>query len=384
MSANSLKTLCEPLPDVVTARLVLRYLVGMSDEYGRFPTQQNDKILADWLIQRELGPLAYAKFKLAKPELAQQLQVDTFTATAQMGIHFSNLARIKNAFEQENITYTILKGAALGLTVYGDPVWRMMSDIDLWIHDADMSRAAETLMILGYQQRQEKAERPFALQKQSKGEICFVQPGAVWGLIELQWSPFPGWWLQRAAVIDDTAVWSRKELLPDRLAYQLAPEDMIIHSAIHMAVNHQFDILATRHLVDMALTAQKRGVDWQIVADRAREWRVATAVYLALHLLEQLIGLDGLREMLADLQPSRLRQYLLRHYITVESIVMGSELKQTGSRYFFLFLLADRPRDMLKLLFRTLWPELDWLDARYGGKVGHWQHLWNVVRYGRV
>jgi len=39
---------------------------------------------------------------------------------------------------------------------------------------------------------------------------------------------------------------------------------------------------------------------------------------------------------------------------------------------------------MLKLIYRTLWPEDVWLDARYGGQVGRWRHLWNVVRYGRV
>ena len=378
------RLLHEPWPDVATARLLLRHLVGISDEHGHFSAQQNSTALANWLIERELGPLAHAKSRQNAPELAQLLQADTFTAMAQIGIHFSNLAQITNAFVQENIPLILLKGAALGQTVYDDPLGRIMSDIDLWVQDADVPRAVEALVTLGYQQREEKAERPLALQQQAKGEICFVQPDAVWGLIELQWSPFPGWWLQRTAVIDDTAVWSRKEPLPDGLAYQLAAEDMIIHSAIHMSINHQFDILTTRHLVDMALTAQKRGVDWQIVADRAKKWRVATAVYTALTLLEQLVGLDGLDETLTHLQPSRLRRHLLHHYVSVASVVAGHEAKRSHSRYILLLLLVDRPRDMLKLLFRTLWPEPDWLDARYGVKVSHWQHLWNVVRYGRI
>ena len=384
MTITPLELLHEPWPDVATARLLLRYLAGISDEHGRISAQQNSKALADWLIKRELGPLAHAKFRQNVPELAQLLQVDTFTAIAQMSIHFSNLAQIKNSFVQKNIPLVLLKGAALGQTVYDDPLWRIMSDIDLWVQGVNMPPAVEALVTLGYQQREEKAERPLALQQQAKGEICFVQPDAVWGLIELQWSPFPGWWLQRTAVIDDTAVWSRKEPLPDGLAYQLAAEDMIIHSAIHMSINHQFDILTTRHLVDMALTAQKRGVDWQIVADRAKKWRVGTAVYTALTLLEQLVGQDGLDEMLTQLQPSRLRRHLLHRYVSVASVVAGHEAKRSHSRYILLLLLVDRPRDMLKLLFRTLWPEPDWLDARYGVKVSHWQHLWNVVRYGRI
>lgn len=384
MTVNTLESLHEPLPDVATARLVLRYLAGLSDDHDRFAAEQNSTALADWLIKRELGPLAHAKFRQNAPKLAQLLQVDTFTATAQMGIHFSNLAQIKNAFGQKNIPLVLLKGAALGQTVYDDPLWRIMSDIDLWVQAADVPRAVGALLALGYQQRQAKAERPLALQQQSKGEICFVQPNAVWGLIELQWSPFAGWWVQRTAVIDETAVWSRQEPLPDGLAYQLAPEDMILHSAIHMAINHQFDILTTRHLVDIALIARKQGVDWQIVADRAKKWRVATAVYTALNLLEQLVDPGGLAGVLDQLRPSTLRQHLLRRYISTESVVAGREAKRTPSRYLLLFLLVDRRRDMLKLIFRTLWPEPDWLDARYGVKVSHWRHLWHVVRYGRI
>jgi len=101
---------------------------------------------------------------------------------------------------------TLLKGAALGQTVYDDPVWRVMSDIDLWVQEADVPHAAEALAALGYHQAQARDERPLALQRQAKGEIRFAQPGAVWGLVELHWSPFPGWWLQRTAVPDDTAV----------------------------------------------------------------------------------------------------------------------------------------------------------------------------------
>ncbi len=382
--SNREQSTCEPWPDVATARFVLRYLAGLSAEHGRFLPQPNIPALAAWLINRELGPMARARFGQDAPELARYLQMDTFSAAAEMGIHLQNLDRIKAAFAQKNIPLTLLKGAALGQTVYDDPVWRVMSDIDLWVQEADVPRAAEALAALGYRMKQEKDERPLALQRRSKGEVQFVQSGVMWGLVELHWSPFPGWWLQRAAVPDDAAVWSRKEPLPDGLAYQLSAEDTIIQSAIHMAVNHQFDILAARHLLDMALTAQKRGVDWLIVAEWAQKWRVGTAVYVALNLLNQLIGVEGLDEALAQLRPSSLRQRLLRRYVSAESVTAGREVKRGRSRYLLLLLLVDRPRDMFKLIYRTLWPEDEWLNARHRGQASRWRHLWGVARHGRI
>jgi len=32
-------------------------------------------------------------------------------------------------------------------------------------------------------------------------------------------------------------------------------------------------------------------------------------------------------------------------------------------------------------IFRTLWPEKEWLEARCGGQASRWRHLWNVVGY---
>jgi two-component SAPR family response regulator len=45
---------------------------------------------------------------------------------------------------------------------------------------------------------------------------------------------------------------------------------------------------------------------------------------------------------------------------------MMHDLSASKWRYMFLLLLVDRGRDAAKLIFRTLWPEREWLSARYG------------------
>ena len=45
---------------------------------------------------------------------------------------------------------------------------------------------------------------------------------------------------------------------------------------------------------------------------------------------------------------------------------MMRDLSASKWRYVFLLLLIDRERDMLRLVYRALWPEREWLIARYG------------------
>jgi len=135
----------------------------------------------------------------------------------------------------------------------------------------------------------------------------------------------------------------------------------------------------------MALTAERRGVDWLIAAERAQEWRLRTVLYVTLGLLHKLVGLNDLEGALARLQPSFLRQRLLNRLVSAESVIQGRELKYGRSRFFLLLLLVDRPQDMLKLVFRTLWPETEWMAARYSQQpASRWRHLWHVLRHGRI
>ena len=121
-----------------------------------------------------------------------------------------------------------------------------------------------------------------------------------------------------------------------------------------------------RGLIDLARLAQQRGVDWAVVAERAAAWRVGTAVYTVLELLDQLIGVAGMEEKLAGIRPSAVRRYLLRRWVTPESVLAGRDVRQGWQRYARLLLLVDRPRDAARLLWRTVWPEAAWLAARYG------------------
>lgn len=370
-------------PDVATARFILRQLTEAAPADGparRMEPTRGAEELAAWLVGHGLGALAYTRCRQSWPELAAALQADWVSAAAESSLQLASLASIREAFAAAGLPLTLLKGAALGLDVYEEPAQRTMSDIDVWAPAGQMPLAARLMGELGYQTSM-KGERPLALEQLSQGEIRFVRPGWAVGLVELHWSPFLGWWLARTAAVDAETVWRRLEPLGEETAvYQLAPEDMAIHLAVHTAVNHQFGLSALRSLVDIALTAQKRGVDWGVVTARARAWRVGTAVYTVLELLDALIGAPGVLAAAEGIRPSAVRRRLLRLFVTPARVLAGQDWRQGWPRYLLLLLLVDRPRDMARLVGRTLWPEKAWLTARYGQPTSYGRHLWRLIR----
>jgi hypothetical protein len=333
------------------------------------------------LIAEGLGPLAYARYHLLWPQLAALLQADRFSAAGEMELHQQKLTRIGTALVENGLHPVILKGAALAVSVYPEPSQRTMSDVDLMLPEAEMEAAVAVMVALGYRQ-QDKTERPLALQEMAGGEIQFYDPQG--RLVELHWSPFAGWWVKRTATIDEAAIWQRVEPLSP-LVDQLDPEDTVIHLAFHLAINHHFYTSAIRGLIDIAFTAQKRTVNWEIVAERAKSWRIGTAVYVAFDLAAQLVGVDGIALAREQLRPSALRRWLIKGLVRPETVLTGRDLSRGWYRYLLLLLLTDRLCDMVWLVWRTLWPEREWLAARYGKEqVSWWQHIGYMLRYRQI
>jgi hypothetical protein len=202
-----------------------------------------------------------------------------------------------------------------------------------------------------------------------QGEIGLQHRQSEYGLVELHWGIFAGEWLRRAARVSDlSAIRARlvATLLAGETAWVLSPEDAILQSAVHTAVNHQMSMSPLRGLVDIALLARHYPVDWEAITQRARAWRVATPLWLVLSLAVDLAGLDEAAEAARQLRPSALRRRLIRRFASAESLVMMRDLSVSKWRYVFLLLLVDHGRDAAKLIFRALWPEREWLIARYG------------------
>ena len=373
-----------PWPDVATARLFLGSLTTPETPLpaGELLRLQALDVaaLARWLVAEGLGPLAYARYQAAWPALAKRLQGDMYSAVAEAEMCQAKLEAIGPALAAQGLRPALLKGAALAQAVYPALAQRTMADIDVLLPDEMMQTAVQVMTALGYRQH-EKEERPLALQEMARGEIQFYDPYG--RLVELHWSPFAGWWVQRTTAVDDAAIWRRVEPLRPPFQ-QLDPADTVIHLAFHLGISHHFCVSAIRGLLDIAFTARKRPVAWAVVAARAREWRVNVAVYVALDLAAQLVGVAGMEAALARLRPSRLRRCFIRRLVTPQGVLAGRDLSRGAYRYLLLLLLTDRWRDMARIVWRTLWPEREWLAARYGRSVSNWRHLWYLLSQRKI
>jgi hypothetical protein len=340
--------------------------------------------LASWLEAHELAALAFGWSATADPELAANLKNAAAGAAAGNLAHFATLDGIEKRLASDSIPMVLLKGAAVACSAYRDPSLRPMSDLDIWIREDDMPRAAAALGELGFRQVPGLLDRPSELQKHSCGELVFRKGPDEHGLVELHYGAFPGWWIQRTAVPDSDGVWSRRlPMGPGRHASRLAAEDAILQTAFHVAVN-QFGQMPLRGMMDLAVLSRAQSIDWCTVADRAVAWRLGTATWLVLDTANRLIGLPGCGAALSRLRPSPVRRAALRAFVTPFAILSGRNLTRPPLRHAFMLALVDRLRDGARLVGRTAWPEPWWIHARYGRPVGRVAHLWGLVGRGTL
>jgi hypothetical protein len=379
------------VPDTHLARGVLGALADVAsgreraftlDVSASFPGGRSG--LAAWLTSHDLAPVGMAASRGVDPALAAMLTPSALGAAAANLHHFATLAELERRFAAAGVPMVLLKGASVAASAYADPSFRPMTDLDIWVGDADMPRAMGFVRACGFHQDPGLATRPPALQRHAGGEIVFRADRDGHGMVELHFSPFQGWWIQRTATPDLAGMWRRCEPAgPGRHARRLAAEDAILQTAFHVVVN-QFGQAPVRGMLDLAVLARACRIDWVEVADRAVRWRLAAAAWLALDTADRLIGVPGSDAALARLRPHRARLAVLRSFVTPSSVLMGRDLKHPARRHPFMLALVDRSRDGARLVGRALWPERWWVEARHGRAVGRLGHVRELLRRGDV
>ena len=358
--------------------------IAAPERYAPPPdTASGQARLAARLERHGLGPVGHAAFRHDRA-MANLLAPSAFRAAAENLTHLETLTRIERRLAADRIDMVLLKGAAVAPDLYADTSLRPMRDIDLWIGERDLPRAAKALADEGFEEAPADPRRPPALQRQSGGEIPFRRRGGGFGMIELHYSAFQGWWIRRTAAPDLDAV--RDRAVPsgaDRHARRLSTEDAILQTAFHVAVN-QFAQTPLKGIMDIAVLARRRRVDWGAVCHRARAWRIATATWLVLETADRLMGLPCGAPAIRSLRPSLTRRAILRGAVGPSSVIASRDLTPVPLRYPFMLALVDRGRDGARLVGRTLWPERWWIDARYGRPGSRLGHLRALVRRGGV
>ncbi len=211
------------------------------------------------------------------PELAHE-------ANAQIarGLKTKSLTlAVVDALAAAGVTPVLLKGYALAVRLYPEqPLGRPSSDVDVLVEPSLLERSARALSTLGLTRHDDPAlEDPF----EEHHHLAYAGPR---GLVEVHFRLFLGF---GGGVFDDAGLLARArvEALAGRRIRLLSPEDEFLYLATH-AANHAF--LRLSWLVDLQrYLALAPGLDFGLMAERARRAGFHTAVTTAFALVERVL-----------------------------------------------------------------------------------------------
>jgi hypothetical protein len=310
-----------------------------------------------------------------------------------------------DALAAAGVPALVIKGLAVGAWIYGDPVLRQHSDIDLIVPETRAETAHEVLIREGYEQASGPFDnpRPFygppLCRGESLGTVAYqsLQGGPAIDLsfdpLRVFWrpcagtgDPFAGWWARRQVVAIGGVA------LPT-----LGPEDQFLQLARHLQF-HDYSRLVW--FVDLLLLLRAHGerLDWDLVGQEARAHGIEAALFRTLELADSAYGVRIPAPAWRALRPNPLERSLHRlvwpdvlAYPRDRRKESGNPLSPRmlgagGTRQVlgFLLLVLNRHRGRnVRYLARRAFPSQTWLRAVYGDTVAHDASYLALLRFHR-
>jgi hypothetical protein len=340
-----------------------------------------------WLHSNRLTPLFYYVLRRVDmrsrvpPDVLEHVQKAYYFSLLRSDTLDAELKRILHILQSAEIPVVLLKGAALARSVYPTPGLRPMNDLDLLIPRSYVTQALPDPT--GYSARfvqQFLGEQTFVrtpAEQSSVGDhlgqeaLPVIATGQRVGL-DLHWRLLTVEWYRNTARLDDDALWAAARPLDcgGIAAWQLSPEDTVIHLCLHAAIQHAYICPALSYVdIDRVVRVSDPGVDWDLLRKRTAAFRVGPPVYFGLCFAERYLGTPVPAGVLADLAPSALwacRLYAIQRITGADrQPIFARRSIGRRAKYLVQVLLVERGRDLLSMLFKVLFPGREWLIARY-------------------
>ena len=292
------------------------------------------------------------------PAVAARLPARFKEALARHVVMSRDLAALLRALAGESIPVIPLKGAFLAETVYPHPAARPMSDVDVLVRETDRLRADEVLRGLGY--RPGTDAHSWAFDVAYDAAAFYDGPGGArvdvhWRLIN---DPRYAWNHAEADAVWDRAV---PVTLAGEPALALAPEDLVLSLAAHLAIHHGLSGLLWYWDLKLVLDRWAATLDADALVARAERWRVRRALHFVLRRLGELFAVPDI----VGITAARLVPHGPRA-ASVRWLIAHREDRLRGFEHVLPLLLTDRFADLLSALRLSIFPSPSWLRARYG------------------
>ena len=240
----------------------------------------------------------------------------------------------------------LLKGAALVSTVYPDAALREMLDIDLLVRPEQLDAANAALAGIGYRRPPGSGEEQHTagwMRAHHHHDPALVNAH---GLTAVELHHHIALKDERRH-FDVTDLWERSR--PFAGTHRLpAPEDLLTHVAFHFTRNRLGGSHARSgsggalsQLADLAWIVAREPLDWAVLAERTRAYRLDARVFLALFAAAE-VGLAIPPEGLEALRPSRFDARVGRRLVELRVLRSGRKLPVRSLRW-----IAAPPRAVL-------------------------------------
>ena len=332
--------------------------------------------------RHQLTPLLWSLLRpeLVAEPLATALRRDFYRSVARRHQLLSMAGPLLDALESERVPVIALKGLALGGRYYADPDDRPMRDVDLLVrreHVETVLRAAAELGLHRYDDRHSLA---FDLRF---GSALVLTPTPVDDSrpsIDIHWALFDDGQVGNEPMPRRDQVWERADHvdIAGRRLLALAPEDMLLHLAAHLAVHHAFGGLLWYCDLALLLRDPETYLDWDAIVGRAERLRLRGVLSLVLDAVSELFDIPVPIGVARWLRPQPPRWAIARR------LVLGRALRlEPVHRFEHLvpLLLMDRGRDCVRGLAAGIAPGRDWATLRYGSPwpLAYARHAANVL-----
>jgi hypothetical protein len=336
-----LLALCTHLEQTPALRSQVIETAGQVTDWDNIPIQAE---------KHGMAPLLRRNLNQAEVNIPSSVQRDLMALSLRHKlinhVRCSALSDLVRSFQQADIPYRILKGAALAYILYPEPGLRPMKDMDILVRDGDLTQVCDLLQQAGYKQNGQTAVSTdrhhlpefhqlvdgFTLTVEIHNHMLLETSAHPWGRMEdLHSSPM-------------------QFSLPDGVqAVTLGPADLLFHLCRHAFYdNHALEPLCMIWVADIINLAEKfvKDIDWvSVEKDYPQVQHVLTSLHEVRPLSDALIHA-------AHLNPQATRSQPFNPYLGWPAAPLS----------------RDKSAGVPRWLWETFFPSTWWLRLRYGEK----------------
>jgi hypothetical protein len=250
------------------------------------------------------------------PPVAAALEAMALANRVRMGYLAHRLDETVAALTDGGIPVVLLKGAAVGTTVYRSIAERQMGDLDLLVPVELAGEARRVALRGGWLPSEHEARGAFYAEHYHLPPLRDAKVGDVW--LELHTGLLPAGHPYDLMAAD---VWSAAQpARPGHAALVPSAAHQVLHLCMHFGWAHMMSQGAWQAFSDLQQLVERGNVDWPALVREARLRRASNVCFWALHLARRVGGVAVPPEAEEALRPRRSRvvlEALARHLSVV-------------------------------------------------------------------